>query len=192
MSSTKDLFPRNRLEALTDGIYAVALTLLVLDLKIPAGLLGSEQIAQALRGQLPNLLAWVLSFWVILIYWESQVRLNRRLEEADTTILRFDLLHLGLISLLPFSTSMISEYGSLGLVALIYTGNLWAISALFVIKTSYIQTHRDIIVGNTEMTELANSSKRMLIGMTLALLLAYVIPGWNLLAVLVPKLIQRK
>ena len=125
-------FPRDRLETLTDGIYAVALTLLVLNLKLPTDQLGAGRLSEALLNQLPNLLTWLLSFWVILIYWEAQVRLSRLVEQVDQTVLRLDYVHLGLISLLPFSTSLVGLDQDQRLAVLIYTGNLWLISALSV------------------------------------------------------------
>lgn len=186
-----DPLPKNRLEALTDGVYAVALTLLVLNLKIPAEQLGALQLHQALANQLPNLLIWLLSFWVILIYWESQVRLCRLTEHIDTKILRLDFVHLGLISLLPFSTSLIGEQGDQGLAALIYTSNLWLISALFVIKTSYLANNAGLLASDVDSASVLRPARLMLGGMTLALLLSYVLPGWNLLALLAPKLWAR-
>jgi uncharacterized membrane protein len=186
-----DPLPKNRLEALTDGVYAVALTLLVLNLKIPAEQLGALQLHQALANQLPNLLIWLLSFWVILIYWESQVRLCRLTERIDTKILRLDFVHLGLISLLPFSTSLIGEQGDQGLAALIYTSNLWLISALFVIKTSYLANNAGLLASDVDSASVLRPARLMLGGMTLALLLSYVLPGWNMLALLAPKIWAR-
>lgn len=189
---TNDALPKNRLEALTDGIYAVALTLLVLNLKLPPEQLGSGQLYQALLTQLPNLLTWVLSFWVILIYWESQVRLNHLTKQIDTTVLRLDFVHLGLVSLLPFSTSLIGEQGDQGLAAFIYTSNLWLVSALSVIKVAHLQKTPGLLASNADVATILRSAKLMLGGMTLALSLSYVLPGWNLLALLAPRLFFRK
>lgn len=191
-NTSKDWFPKSRLEALTDGIYAVALTLLVLDLKISAGQIGAAQLSQALFHQLPNLLTWLLSFWVILIFWESQVRLSRLIDQIDTATLRLDLLHLGLISLLPFSTSLIGEHGDQRLAVLIYTLNLWVISALSVMKIVHLGNTPDVLSINADVSNYSRSAKLMLGGMTVALLLSYVFPGWNLIALLAPKLITRK
>lgn len=93
-----NVFPKNRLEALTDGVYAVALTLLVLDLKLVSGPLDSAQFQSALTAQIPNALTWLLSFWVILIYWEAQVRLAQIVGKIDSILLKLDFLHLALIS----------------------------------------------------------------------------------------------
>lgn len=191
-NTSKDWFPKSRLEALTDGIYAVALTLLVLDLKISAGQIGAVQLSQTLFHQLPNLLTWLLSFWVILIFWESQVRLSRLIDQIDTATLLLDLLHLGLISLLPFSTSLIGEHGDQRLAVLIYTSNLWVISALSVMKIVHLGNTPDVLSINADVSNYSRSAKLMLGGMTVALLLSYVFPGWNLIALLAPKLITRK
>lgn len=184
-------FPQKRLESLTDGIYAVALTLLVLDLKLPTGMLNATEFIEALQSQLPNALTWLLSFWVLLIYWESQVRLSRCIEPINPTILRFDFVHLGLISLLPFSTSLIGEHNSHELAVLIYTANLWLISGLFYIKVGYIQKHGQL-VGHSDPLGLVRSAKRMFGALTIALLLSGLIPGWNLLAIVAAKLRSRQ
>lgn len=191
MTSNTDWIPRNRLEALTDGVYAVALTLLVLDLKIPSGFNSSDQLIQGLENQLPNILTWLLSFWVIVIYWESQVRISRQLETVDAKTLRLDLVHLGLVSLVPFSTSLIGEYGNYGLAMLIYTANLWLISALLAIKATHTKHLLEADSSNPKAYALVQSANQMLIVMTVALSLAYVVPGWNFLALLLPKLFQK-
>ena len=185
-------FPRDRLETLTDGIYAVALTLLVLNLKLPTDQLGAGRLSEALLNQLPNLLTWLLSFWVILIYWEAQVRLSRLVEQVDQTVLRLDYVHLGLISLLPFSTSLVGLDQDQRLAVLIYTGNLWLISALSVAKIRHSQEIDQNVAANQEFIEMAYAAKLMLVAMTAALLLAYVLPGWNLCLLLLPKFFSNK
>jgi uncharacterized membrane protein len=188
----QDWFPRDRLETLTDGIYAVALTLLVLNLKLPTDQLGAGRLSEALLNQLPNLLTWLLSFWVILIYWEAQVRLSRLVEQVDQTVLRLDYVHLGLISLLPFSTSLVGLDQDQRLAVLIYTGNLWLISALSVAKIRHSQETDQNVAANQEFIEMAYAAKLMLVAMTAALLLAYVLPGWNLCLLLLPKFFSNK
>ena len=61
----------HRIEALTDGIYAVAMTLLVIELKLPdhQAVHGAEALAQALADLLPKVLAWFISFSVLAIFW---------------------------------------------------------------------------------------------------------------------------
>lgn len=189
-----NFFPKSRLEGLTDGVYAVALTLLVLDLKLPSGPLDSAEFLAALTGQIPNALAWLLSFWVILIYWESQVRLTQLIDQVDSTLLKLDLLHLALISLLPFSTALVSEFSQHSVSVAIYTANLWMISALGALRTTYVRKHPTVQkaeIDCAQLNMLMVDSKRMVLGMSAALAFAFVIPGWNLLAIMVPKLLPK-
>ena len=190
-----NLFPKSRLEALTDGIYAVALTLLVLDLKLPAGSFEPLQFTQLLADQIPNALTWLLSFWVIVIFWQSRVELIRCVDRVGQTYLRLELVHLALISLLPFSTSLIGEHSDQSLSFLIYTSNLWLISLLAFIQVFHIQKSKDLVASDisaSEITSQVRAAKLIFIGVSSALLLVYVVPGWNLLAILVPKVFLKR
>lgn len=188
-------FPKGRLEALTDGVYAVALTLLVLDLKLPEGPISADLFTAALLGQLSNALTWLLSFWVILIFWQSRVELMRCVERVGNTFVQMDLLHLALISLLPFSTSLIGEHSQHTLSYVIYTANLWLI-ALF----GFLQVYHMRKVGlgvpadidPKAIDSLGRFSKHMLWGISAALVLSPFAPGWNLLAIMIPKLLVRR
>lgn len=186
-------FPKNRLEGLSDGVYAVALTLLVLNLKLPSGDLDSAQFTTALIGLIPNALTWLLSFWVILIYWESQARLSQYISRVDDLILRLDISTLAMISLLPFSTSLIAENNQHSLSAVIYTANLWLISALTAWKTSYVVKKRHLQPSDAAQEKIiliSHASSAMLAGMSVALLLSHFVPGWNLLVIFIPKIIN--
>lgn len=185
-------FPKNRLDGLSDGVYAVALTLLVLNLKLPSGDLDSAQFKTALFELIPNALTWLLSFWVILIYWESQARLSQFINRVDDLVLRLDLSTLAMISLLPFSTSLVAENNQHSLSAVIYTANLWIVSALTAWKTSHVVRKRHLQsseLAQEKILSISKASKVMLAGMSAALLLSHIMPGWNLLVIFIPKII---
>lgn len=184
-------FPKKRLEALTDGIYAVALTLLVLNLKLPSISLDSAQFINAIYGQLPNLLSWLLSFWVLVIYWELQVRLMECVSRVDVSFLRLDLIHLALISLLPFSTSLIGEHGQHTLSVFIYTANLWLISAIASLRVRYVIQHESIRESDISalwLSEQMKASIAMVVALSIALALSLVVPGYNLLVIFAAKI----
>ena len=94
----------SRLEAFSDGVIAVVITIMVLELKVPRdrGLAG-------LRAVLPTLLIYGLSFALTGIYWINHHHLIRRTETADQGILYTNLLFLFCLSLLPFFTSYVLE-----------------------------------------------------------------------------------
>lgn len=184
-------FPKKRLEALTDGIYAVALTLLVLNLKLPSISLDSAQFINAIYGQLPNVLSWLLSFWVLVIYWEFQARLMECVSHVDNAFLRLDLIHLALISLLPFSTSLIGEHGQHTLSVFIYTANLWLISAVASLRVRYVIQHefiRESDISALWLSEQMKTSLAMLVALSIALALSVVAPGYNLLVIFAAKI----
>ena len=100
----------NRLEAFSDGVIAIAITLLVLELSVPQ--VTDGDLLGALIAQSPEYLAYLVSFATIGAIWVAHSAVTEHLEAADPTILRINLLLLFFVSLLPFTTRLLSgEYG---------------------------------------------------------------------------------
>ena len=124
---------KGRLEAFSDGVIAVAITLLALDINVPspeAGSLGHELVRQW-----PQYAAYVVSFATIGIIWVNHHWMISRLSQTDRTILLLNLVLLMFIGLLPFGTSLMSEYlradQGQSLAAAIYAGLLLLMSIAF-------------------------------------------------------------
>ena len=98
----------NRLEAFSDGVLAIAITLLVLELTVPE--VGDEGLLDALVLQWPEYLAYLVSFATIGAIWVAHSAVTEYLEEVDATTLRINLLLLFFVSLLPFTTRLLAEY----------------------------------------------------------------------------------
>ncbi|MGZ3581842.1 MAG: TMEM175 family protein [Ktedonobacterales bacterium] len=96
-----------RLEAFSDGVFAIAVTLLVLDLAVPAGPRGD--LLGAFARQWPSYLAYVVSFATIGAVWLGHSQITEYLERADGTLVRLNLLLLLFVSLLPFPTRLIAQ-----------------------------------------------------------------------------------
>jgi len=103
-----------RIEAFSDGVFAVAITLLVFDLKVPLpSALESISIAglgSALLYQWPSYLAFVTSFATILIMWVSHHSIFKLVDKSDQPFLFANGLLLMLVTVVPFPTSLVSEY----------------------------------------------------------------------------------
>ena len=130
----------NRLEAFSDGVLAVAITLLVLDIHVPnAGSPGS--LASKLAHGWPNYAAYVTSFITIGIIWVNHHAMISRLREADHAILVLNLLVLLSVALLPFATSLLATYlrepHGQHLAAAVYGGAFLLMAILF----SLLQRH---------------------------------------------------
>jgi TMEM175 potassium channel family protein len=102
--------PTQRLEALSDGVFAVAITLLVLDLAVPATTHSERHLLDAVADQWPGLLGYVVSFSTVGALWLGHNAITDYLDRADATILRLNLLVLLFVSFLPFPTRLVAEY----------------------------------------------------------------------------------
>lgn len=127
-----------RLAALSDGIFAVAMTLLVLDLRVPAGeALGgqgplwsagareSDHLAwRALTELTPHFLPYVMSFMTLGIFWIGQQSQFNHFARTNRNLTWIHLTFLALISLLPFSTNFLAEYAMARVPFVLYWLNL--------------------------------------------------------------------
>jgi uncharacterized membrane protein len=99
-----------RLEAFSDGIFAFAITLLVLDLAVPVTQQSKHHLLQALGDQWPGYLGYIVSFATIGALWLGHNAITDYLDRADTTLLRLNLLLMLLVAFLPFPTRLVSEF----------------------------------------------------------------------------------
>jgi uncharacterized membrane protein len=100
-----------RLEAFSDGVFAVAITLLVLNIQVPdSQSVGTDRLLGALAALWPHYLAYGLSFVSILIMWINHHRMFRLIRRSDHTLLLLNGALLAVIVLVPFSTALLAEY----------------------------------------------------------------------------------
>jgi uncharacterized membrane protein len=134
---------KHRIEALTDGIFAVAMTLLVIELKLPdvASVKAQGGLNVVLLHMLPRLFAWIVSFYVLAIFWISHHRVFHYVQHVNKRILGVNMLMLALASLMPFSSSLIGEHGYSFTSQCIYAGNMALLAATSIWKTALIYQH---------------------------------------------------
>jgi uncharacterized membrane protein len=97
-----------RLEAFSDGVFAIAITLLVLEISVPAG--SEDDLLGAIADQWPSYLAYVVSFSTIGASWLAHAVITERLARADAILVRINLLLLMVVSFIPFPTRLLAEY----------------------------------------------------------------------------------
>jgi uncharacterized membrane protein len=133
---------RGRLEAFSDGVIAIAITLLVLDIKVPPPRDGGAHLADDLLHQWPGYLAYVVSFLTIGVIWMNHHATFRRLREVDHGVLILNLLLLMTIGVLPWSTSLLAEYltqpNGGHLAAVVYGGSFLLLTVVFYGMQRYI------------------------------------------------------
>jgi len=105
-------FSKHRIEGLTDAIFAVAMTLLVIELKIPetAHITSQAALIDAIGHLGPKIVAWSISFFVLAQFWYGNHRLFYFVKHVDGKFLFYSLAYLGLVSLMPFSSALVGEY----------------------------------------------------------------------------------
>ncbi len=111
-----------RIVFFSDAVVAIAITLLVLEIRLPEvpEAATGEQVAEALRSTLPAIGAYALSFATIGLYWLAHWRRYRSIERADETLAALNLVGLGLVAFIPFPTALIGRHGDIPLVVAIY------------------------------------------------------------------------
>lgn len=145
---------RGRVEALSDGVIAVAITLLVLDLRVPEpdaiGDLGTR-----LAELWPNYLAYAISFLAIGIMWLSHHTMLHHLIGVDRSVLVLNLLLLMCIAVLPFATSLMATYldepDGGHLAAVVYAGSFLVTSAVFLTMQYHLLVRRRYLLRDRDL-----------------------------------------
>jgi uncharacterized membrane protein len=123
----------NRVVGFSDAIFAIAMTLLVLQIDVP-GLPGSGQSARdmldALRDSLPEIVSFAISFWVIGRYWLAHHWFFSRLQRLDRRALALNLTYLGFVAFLPFPTALIGQYEQNSIAFVVFALSMAAVSLM--------------------------------------------------------------
>ncbi len=147
--SEQDHLGLERLIFFSDAVFAIAITLLALDIRLPS--LGEQptngQLLQALLTVWPRYLSYAISFLVIGTFWMSHHRKFRLIVRYDGSLLLFNLLLLMGIAFIPFPTSVLSEYGNR--TATIFYALVMTIVGLLNVAVWIYASHRNRLVEST-------------------------------------------
>ncbi|HEX6557558.1 MAG TPA: TMEM175 family protein [Ktedonobacteraceae bacterium] len=112
-----------RLEAFSDGVFAVAITLLVLNLQVPQ-IASASELVPRLGALWPKLLSYALSFVIVGIYWVAHHNTFHYIQRSDRNLLWLNILLLMCIVFLPFPTALLGQYPEQRVSVIIYAGTL--------------------------------------------------------------------
>jgi uncharacterized membrane protein len=138
----------DRIVNFSDGVFAIVITLLFLDIRvpnIPEGLV-SQELPSRILALSPKFLSYVISFLVIAIYWQAHHRVFRPIRSYDRTLLWLNFLFLMTISFLPFSTSLLGEYSEEQLSVVFYAATA-AVASLLLVSISWYATAEHRLVA---------------------------------------------
>lgn len=168
------------MEAFSDGVFAIVITLLILEIHIPSGL-SPEELGPALLHLLPELATYVLSFLLVGLYWMVHHRYVHRLAQVTGPLLWINLLWLMCISFLPFPTSLLGNYPLQVVPIVVYGANLILANVSGLLATLYAYRHPETIAEPFTAQQMRRLIPRY-VGVNALYLVASAISPWVPLA----------
>jgi uncharacterized membrane protein len=136
-----------RLEAFSDGVFAVAITLLIFNVQVPR--VADAAVAGALLGQWPVYASYAVSFLTIGIIWVNHHGLFHRVRRIDRNLLFLNLMLLMVVAFLPFPTSLLAEYvlghEAASIAAAVYGITMLLLSLAFIATWGYVSFNRGFL-----------------------------------------------
>jgi uncharacterized membrane protein len=116
----------DRIIFFSDGVFAIAITLLVIGLRVPAlpSHVANSELSRRLLDEWPRVLSYAVSFAVIGLYWVGHHRSFGHIRRFDHRLILLNLAFLGLIAFLPFPTAVLGRYGGHRSAVVLYAGSL--------------------------------------------------------------------
>ena len=135
---------KSRLEAFSDGVFAIVITLLILDIRFPE--VTYDQFANALVSLFPRILAYVMSFIIIGLYWVVHHSSMHAIKKTDRGFLWLNILLLLGVSFIPFPTSLLGRYPFQAWPIVIYGLTLIACNAVGYVMLVYVWYHPHLAI----------------------------------------------
>jgi uncharacterized membrane protein len=151
-----------RVEALTDGVFAIVVTILVLEIAVPPNL-SERSLFDALDELRPTLVAWVISFLLTGMYWVMHRDLFARIRYVNRDLVWLNLLFLLPVSLVPFAAQLLGEYPDEPIALRIYAVVLTAVTIMRTAMYAYVSRRPALLWEPTTTT-----ARRRAVGILLA------------------------
>lgn len=184
---------KNRLETLVDGIFAISMTLLVLNLRLPQ-VNAETTLYRELLNMTPHFQSYVLSFYLLAVFWVVHHKQMRHISRVDEPFLWLNILAMVFVALIPFSTSLEGEYGNLQAAAVFFEGNLLAAGLAFSAQWAYASKNHRLLEPSVDQAVIDRALRRsavMPIVSGVAIALSFVTPGYSTLAYLAIPVVMR-
>ena len=183
---------RDRLEALSDGLFAFAMTLLVLDLRVPSAAIvhGEPTLQHALLRVLPRIVPYLMSFMTLGIFWIGQQTQLNALTRTDRNLTWIHLAFLLPVTFVPFTTSLLAEFLSYRTALLVYWLNIFLLGLVLYFSWTYSR-HAGLIKDDMTEETRAAVDRRIVIAQSLyagGAALAFVNTYWSIAAIVLIQL----
>ena len=179
--SSDDLLPKGRLEAFADGVLAIVITILVLELEVPGRSEGGH-LADALADEWRGFAGYLISFVFVGGVWIAHANATRLIERGDAILFRLGLLQLFFVSLLPYTTSLMTTHlggDGEGLATTLYGLDLLVASVMLNVMIGYLANNRHLVadeVADEELREIGHQRRGIVVLLTVATAIAVLLP----------------
>ncbi|MEO5758505.1 MAG: TMEM175 family protein [Mesorhizobium sp.] len=132
---------RGRIVGITDGVFAIALTLIVLEIRVPSheAIHSERELLAAIGALAPRFLTYALSFLTLTIFWFGQQAQHGLIARSDRRLATLNLCFLAFIALLPFSTDLLADFLDFRTAVLVYWLNLLMLGATLFASWRYAE-----------------------------------------------------
>ena len=156
---------KNRIEALSDGIFAIVMTLLILEFHVPNLPLNAPNVdvAPALLTLWPKFLSYIVTFVSLGFFWVGHHIMYHAIRRADRTLLWLNIFYFMFVSLLPFSTSVLNAFPEAFVAPLFFGANLAIIGWILFFQWSYANSQPDMLADFVSAEYRTTVRSRMLI-----------------------------
>jgi uncharacterized membrane protein len=152
-----------RIEALSDGVFAIAMTILVLAIEVPSPkAVPAEQLPDALRRLAPHVLVYVISFVNLGVLWVGQHNQYHFIARVDRWFLWINIAYLLLVSFMPLSTALLGHYPLSRLALLVYGANLLAATLVLALHWHYAVRGGRLVGGGLSPIVIRRAHARIL------------------------------
>jgi len=174
-----------RIESLTDGIYSIAMTLLVLNLALPGigtGLMPAIELHELLFRQTHEFLNYVLSFILLAIFWNRHHQQFHFIKRTDPTHLWINIFILMFVAMVPFSTSLMGDYPDETIAKLFFGLNLFILGSLNALSWMYATKDHRLVDRGLDPRHITVGLRRgavIPVIVLVAMVLSLITPHWS-------------
>jgi uncharacterized membrane protein len=154
---------KNRLESLTDGIFAFAMTLLVASMILPRSTVVTETSGAALISLIPDFFHYIIAFFVLAAFWMAHHSQFSRIRFVDKNFLFLSIIGLFFTTLVPFSTSFIGDYSEDAPSTIVFELNLLILGLVFALQWYYASRNYYLISPEYPASQVLRTLKHSLI-----------------------------
>jgi uncharacterized membrane protein len=157
---------KNRLEAFSDGVFAIAITLLILNVKIPqSNYISEQQLYKVLHNAIPKLVTFGFTFLVIGVFWVAHHRIFALAQLVDSVLMWLNIVYLMFVAFIPYPAALLAENVFLPISIIIYSGTLTIIASMHFVLVEYIIRRKHIRHEAITKTIYSSAQRTALVGL---------------------------